>query len=267
MYFLSVVLIGTVYPIFLDVLSSQKISVGPPFYHKLIIPFIVPFMLVMAIGPKLKWIKSKIEDKSNLLILFVISIVLSFIITKNFSSNFLVNTILISSALYLFFITVKDFFISKNKNISQNIAHFGFSLLILSILFNNLFSSEIITNLKVGETFENSKTKIILESISQKKEKNYKSILANFIIESSDGDIEKLSPELRVYNQPNIVTSEADVKTTLMSDKFMVINIVQNQDYFNVRYQIKPFMLWIWLSVLLISFGGLLSFFTKEYEK
>ena len=267
MYFLSVVLIGTVYPIFLDVLSSQKISVGPPFYHKLIIPFLIPFMLVMAIGPKLKWIKSKVEDKVNLIILFFISIVLSFIIVKNFSSNFLVNTILISSALYLFFITVRDFFISKNKNISQNIAHFGFSLLILSILFNNLFSSEIITNLKVGETFENSKTKIILESISQKKEKNYKSILANFTIESSDGDLEKLSPELRVYNQPNIVTSEADIKTTLMSDKFIVINIVQNQDYFNVRYQIKPFMLWIWLSVLLISFGGLLSFLKKEYEK
>jgi len=267
MYFLSVVLIGTVYPIFLDVLSSQKISVGPPFYHKLIIPFLIPFMLVMAIGPKLKWIKSKVEDKVNLIILFFISIVLSFIIVKNFSSNFLVNTILISSALYLFFITVRDFFISKNKNISQNIAHFGFSLLILSILFNNLFSSEIITNLRVGETFENSKTKIILESISQKKEKNYKSILANFTIESSDGDLEKLSPELRVYNQPNIVTSEADIKTTLMSDKFIVINIVQNQDYFNVRYQIKPFMLWIWLSVLLISFGGLLSFLKKEYEK
>ena len=267
MYFLSVVLIGTVYPIFLDVLSSQKISVGPPFYHKLIIPFLIPFMLVMAIGPKLKWIKSKVEDKVNLIILFFISIVLSFIIVKNFSSNFLVNTILISSALYLFFITVRDFFISKNKNISQNIAHFGFSLLILSILFNNLFSSEIITNLRVGETFENSKTKIKLESISQKKEKNYKSILTKFTIENSEGDVEKLSPELRVYNQPNIVTSEADIKTTLMSDKFIVINIVQNQDYFNVRYQIKPFMLWIWLSVLLISFGGLLSFLKKEYEK
>ena len=224
-------------------------------------------MLVMAIGPKLKWIKSKVDDKVNLIISFVISIVLSFIIVKNFSSNSLVNTILISSALYLFFITIRDFFISKNKNFSQNIAHFGFSLLILSILFNNLFSSEIITNLRVGETFENSKTKIVFDSISQKKQKNYKSIITNFTIESSDGDIDKLSPELRVYNQPNIVTSEADIKTTLMSDKFIVINIVQNQDYFNVRYQIKPFMLWIWLSVLLISFGGLLGFFKKEYEK
>ena len=267
MYFLSVVLIGTIYPIFLEVLSSQKISVGPPFYHKLIIPFLIPFLMAMAIGPKLKWIKSNIVDKFYLVLFFAISIVLSFLIVKKFSTNLLINTILVSSALYLFFITLRDFFIRKYNNISQNIAHFGFSLLILSILLNNLFSSEIITNLKVGETFTSSKTKIVFKSINQKQEKNYKSIIANFSIENINQKIEDLSPELRIYNQPNIVTSEADIKTTLLLDKFIVINIVQNQDYFNVRYQVKPFMLWIWISVIVISFGGLLSFFKKEHEK
>ena len=267
MYFLSVVLIGTIYPIFLEVLSSQKISVGPPFYHKLIIPFLIPFLMAMAIGPKLKWIKSNIVDKFYLVLFFAISIVLSFLIVKKFSTNLLINTILVSSALYLFFITLRDFFIRKYSNISQNIAHFGFSLLILSILLNNLFSSEIITNLKVGEAFTSSKTKIVFKSINQKQEKNYKSIIANFSIENINETIEDLSPELRIYNQPNIVTSEADIKTTLLSDKFIVINIVQNQDYFNVRYQVKPFMLWIWISVILISFGGLLSFFKREHEK
>ena len=73
-----------------------------------------------------------------------------------------------------------------------------------------------------------------------------------------------MSPELRIYNQPNIVTSEADIKTTLISDTFIVINLVQNQDYFNIRYQVKPFMIWIWLSVILISFGGLISFIKKR---
>jgi cytochrome c-type biogenesis protein CcmF len=266
MYFLSVVLIGTVYPIFLDVLSSQKISVGPPFYHKLIVPFLIPFLLAMAIGPKLKWVKSNLDDKFSMILLLIISVLISFFILKIFKANFLINTILISSATYLFFITLRDFFIKKFNNISQNIAHFGFSLLILSILFNSLFSSEIITNLKVGETFDDSKTKIFFKSIKQKEEKNFKSIVANFNIENSMGVIENLSPELRIYNQPNIVTSEADIKTTMMSDKFIVINVVQNQDYFNVRYQVKPFMLWIWLSVLLISFGGLLSLFKKNYE-
>ena len=267
MYFLSVVLIGTIYPIFLEVLSSQKISVGPPFYHKLIIPFLIPFLIAMAVGPKLKWIKSNIEDKVYLILLFTISIVLSFLIVKKFNSNLLINTILISSALYLFFITLRDFFIKKYGNVSQNIAHFGFSLLILSILFNNLFSSEIITNLKVGETFTSSNTKIVFKSINKKEEKNYISIRANFRIENLNGIIDDLSPELRIYNQPNIATSEADIKTSLLSDKFIVFNAVQNQDYFNVRYQVKSFMLWIWLSVILISLAGFISFFKKEYEK
>ncbi len=264
MYFLSVVLIGTVYPIFLDVISSQKISVGPPFYHKLIIPFLIPFLLMMAIGPKLKWIKSDLKDKIYLFSLLVISVLISFFIVKNFNANVLVNTILISAALYLFFITLRDFFIKKYKNLAQNIAHFGFSLLILSILFNNLFSSEIITNLKVGETYNGSKTKIVFESINKKKQKNYNSIIANFSITNSEGINNNLSPELRIYNQPKITTSEADIKTTLMKDKFIVINLVQNQDYFNVRYQVKPFMLWIWLSVMIISLGGLISSLKKR---
>ena len=264
MYFLSVVLIGTIYPIFLDVLSSQKISVGPPFYHKLIIPFLIPFLLIMAIGPKLKWIRSNFENKIYLISLLIISILLSYLIVKNFEYNFLINSILISSALYLFFINLRDFFIHKSKNISQNISHFGFSLLILSILFNNLFSTEIITNLKVGETFESSKTKIVFENVSKREGKNYESIVGNFNIQNSKGKIENFLPELRIYNQPNIVTSEADIKTTLISDKFIVINLVQNQDYFNIRYQVKPFMIWIWFSVVLISFGGLISLVKKR---
>ena len=263
MYFLSVVLIGTVYPIFLDVMISKQISVGPPFYNKLIIPFLIPFLLMMAIGPKLKWTISKLQDEKYLISLLVISIILAYLILKNFNQSILINTVLVSSAFYLFFMSLRDFFV-KNKNISQNIAHFGFSLLILSILFNNLFSSETITNLKVGETFENSDTKIVFESVNQKQEKNYKSIIANFTIYNSNGDKDKLSPELRIYNQPIIVTSEADIKTTIMKDKFIVFNLVQNQEFFNVRYQVKPFMLWIWLSVILISIGGFLSILKRR---
>jgi cytochrome c-type biogenesis protein CcmF len=221
----------------------------------------------MSIGPHLKWIKSNLEDKTYLFLLLLISILLSFLIAKNFNSNFLINTILISSALYLFFVTLRDFFINKKNNISQNIAHFGFSLLLLSILFNSLFSSEIITNLKVGETFTSSENKITFVDLKQKNEKNYKSIIGNFSIQNLNDKTLNLSPELRIYNQPNIVTSEADIKTTLLADKFLVINLVQNQDYFNVRYQVKPFMLWIWLSVLLIGSGGLISLFKNKYEK
>ena len=266
MYFLTVILIGTIYPIFLEVINSQKISVGPPFYNKLIIPFLIPFLLAMAIGPKLSWIKSDLKNKIPLIIFLIISFSLSALIVKNLSISFLVNTILISSALFLFFVTLRDFLVKSSNNISQKLAHFGFSLLILSILLNNIFSTEIVTNLKVGETFKSEKFQINFESIESRNIKNYKAIVGKFNIENLDGDKDIFQPELRIYNQPNIVTSEADIKTNLFTDKFITMNVVQNQDYFNVRYQIKPFMIWIWISVLFISGGGLASLLRKKYE-
>ena len=266
MYFLSVVLIGTIYPIFLEVITSNKISVGPPFYNKLILPFLIPFLLAMAIGPNLNWIKSDFKDKFYMTIFLIISFLLSAVIIKQFDINFLINTILVTSAFFLFFSTSREFFVKRFRNLSQNIAHFGFSLLILSILFNNIFSNEVITNLKIGETFETEKFTINFENIEQEDEKNFKAIIGKFSVQNLDGSSDILNPELRIYNQPNIITSEADIKTNLLTDKFMTMNYVQNQEYFNIRYQVKPFMIWIWVSVILISFGGFLSFFKKRYE-
>ncbi len=267
MYFLSVILIGTVYPIALEVVSSEKISVGPPFYHKLIIPFLIPFLFFMAVGPKLKWVKSDLKKKKNMISFLIISLLLSIFLIRNLNLNFVTYSILLTFAFYLFFISLKDFFVKKLVNISQNIAHFGFSLFILSILFNNIYSTEIITNLKIGETFEGEKLKINFESIERKKEQNFDALIGKFKIESNDGEIEILYPELRIYNQPNIVTSEAYIKTNFIEDKFMTMNSVNNQEYFNIRYQLKPYMVWIWISVLLISLGGVTSFFKKKYEK
>ena len=266
MYFLSVVLIGTVYPIFLDAISSQKISVGPPFYHKLMIPFLIPFLIFMAIGPRLKWIKSDLKNKLSLAILLIISLLFSFFIVKNFDTKYLLNSILIGSAFYLFFITVRDFFSKKTQKLSQNIAHFGFSLLILSILFNSIFSNEIITNLKVGESYKNDDLEIVFSDLTRENKKNYVSLTGIFFIKEKNFD-NILKPELRIYNQPKIITSEADIKVTFLKDNFITINNVKNEDYFNVRYLIKPYMLWIWVSVLLITIGGLMSLFNKKYEK
>ncbi len=266
MYFLSVVLIGTIYPIFLEVITANKISVGPPFYNKLILPFLIPFLIAMAIGPNLNWVKSDFKDKFYMTIFLIISFLLSAVIIKQFDINFLINTILVTSAFFLFFSTSREFFVKRFRNLSQNIAHFGFSLLILSILFNNIFSNEVITNLKIGETFTAEKFTINFENIEQEDEKNFKAIIGKFNVQNLDGSSDILNPELRIYNQPNIITSEADIKTNLLTDKFMTMNYVQNQEYFNVRYQVKPFMIWIWISVILISFGGFLSFFKKKYE-
>ena len=264
MYFLAVVLIGTVYPIFLDVISSEKISVGPPFYHKLIVPFLIPFLLFMSLGPRLKWIKSKIENKNSLIITFIISVMLTFFIIKNLTADLLFYTVLISAAFFLFFTTLKELFIKKFNNISQTVSHFGFSLLILSILFNSILSSEIITNIKIGERYDYNKGEIFFKKIEERKESNFNSIIASFEIKDKNGKTIELKPEIRIYNQPIIITSEADIRTTLLEDKFLVMNLVKGNEYFNIRYQVKPFMVWIWISVLLLCLGGLMSLFKRK---
>ena len=264
MYFLAVVLIGTVYPIFLDVISSEKISVGPPFYQKLIVPFLIPFLLFMSLGPRLKWIKSKIENKNSLIITFIISLMLTFFIIKNLTADLLFYTVLISAAFFLFFTTLKELFIKKFNNISQTVSHFGFSLLILSILFNSILSSEIITNIKIGERYDYNKGEIFFKKVEERKESNFNSIIASFEIKDKNGKTIELKPEIRIYNQPIIITSEADIRTTLLEDKFLVMNLVKGNEYFNIRYQVKPFMVWIWISVLLLSLGGLMSLFKRE---
>ena len=72
------------------------------------------------------------------------------------------------------------------------------------------------------------------------------------------------NPELRIYSQPATITSEAHIKTSFLEDKFIVMSNIPGEDYYNIRFQIKPFMIWIWLSILLISLGGFLSISLKK---
>jgi len=268
MYFLSVILVGTVYPIFLEVLSNQKISVGPPFYHKLIIPFLIPFLIFMSVGPNLSWIKTKVKKLQiqNFLI-FLVCLIVSFFLYENIGYSNLINIILISASFYLFIIAVRDFFLKESKFYSQKISHLGFSVLILSILLNNIFSTEVIKNLKVGDKLTFNNGSITFDSITKTESKNYNSIIGHFKIEDSNQKIIELKPELRIYNQPAIITSEADIKTSLFSDKFLVMNLVKDDEYFNVKYQYKPFMIWIWISTLMMSIGGIFSLNRIKNEK
>ena len=60
-----------------------------------------------------------------------------------------------------------------------------------------------------------------------------------------------------------IATSEAAIKTTFLKDRFITINLIKDENIFNVRYQNKPFMIWIWISTLIIIFGGVFAIFDK----
>ena len=263
MFFLSVIIIGTLYPIFLEVINGLKISIGPPFYQKLIVPFLIPFLLFMAIGPKIKWIKDKFE-KINLkqLILLIISILISYLLITSYGENYLFAIPLLGLGFFLFFLTIKDFF-SKSSTLSQKLAHFGFSLFIISILFNSIFAKEYSSNMKVGDKREFMNKTLIFNNLKVVENSNYKSLVGEFELLDYRDNL-NFMPEIRIYNQPKTLTSEADIISTIYSDNFLVFNVLKDEGYYNVRYQHKPLMLWIWLSVVLISIGGILSFFKKN---
>jgi len=265
LYFLSVVLIGTIYPIFLDVILDQQISVGPPFYNKLILPFLIPFVLFMSIGPSMKWIKTnfKIGVKSFFIIIF--TLILSFITIYYIGRK---NVFLLLLFIGFFYLLLKslDQLRQKTKNFAQILSHTGFSLLLISILLNSFSSNEIIKNIQVGESFTLENEKILFQKISIEKKKNYESIIGFFEILDDKNKTINLHPEIRIYNEPEMATSEASIKTTLFKDRFITINIVKDQNFFNVRYQHKPFMIWVWISTLIIILGGLFAIFRKNKE-
>ncbi len=265
MYFLSVILVGTIYPIFLEVITNEKISVGPPFFNKLIIPFLVPFLLVMSFGPNIRWIKQKIKLVNiRLILLFIISIFISFLILIKNNPKDLFLSILIIFAIYLFLVTLKDLFKKNKLNLSQKVSHFGFSLLILSIILNGIFSKEFVTNIKIGEKYKFENGSIYFENVKSFKEKNYTKIIGNFIISENNKKDINLKPELRIFNKPIVITSEADIKVNFLHDKFLVMNLIKGNDFYNIRYQTKPLMVWIWISSILMGIGGLINLFRKK---
>ena len=265
-FFLGVVLIGTLYPIFLDTLTGTKISVGPPYYNFVLAPFLIPLLFLMTSGPKHKWISSETKNFFNLVLLLSIFLFLItfFVIKEN---SLLLNLILFFS-IYLIIQTLFDLydsFRSKSINFSRILSHLGFGLLIFSISINHIFSQESNFNLRLGESRETENYVIKFEELEQYSSNNYKSIIGNFkILNKKNLFNESLKPEIRIYNQPVTVTYEASINSRFFSDTYLTMSNISESDVFNIKFQKKPFMNFIWLSILLVSFGGIINFFNSR---
>ncbi len=265
-FYLSVVLIGTLYPVFLDTLTGEKISVGPPYYNFILAPFLIPLLFLMTSGPRHKWITSEIKKIFNIILFLsiVLFLIVFFIIKEN---DVLINLILLF-AIYLIVQTLFDFYENfKNRkiNFSRIVSHFGFGSLIFFISINHIFSVEDNFNIKPGEE-KNIRGYIVkFENLSTSSTDNYKSVIGNFEILNKEKKIKQnLKPEIRFYNQPQTITYEASIKSNFFSDTYLTMSNISDTKIFNIKFQNKPFMNFIWFSVILISFGGVLSFFDRK---
>ena len=172
------------------------------------------------------------------------------------------------SAFFLIFATLVDVYKLKKKvgmNISRIVSHISFGFLILFIGLNNNFTLEKDFNLKLGEKKNFENYQLEFKDLELKDFKNYKSVIGIFKVNNLlDNSKHVLKPEIRVYNQPSTLTYEASIRTSLIKDYYITMSNIDRSEYYNVKFQKKPLMIWIWISVIFLSLGGFLRLFENE---
>ena len=265
MFYLITVLLGTIYPIFTDALTDNKISVGPPFYNTIILPVVIIFLLFMATGPKVKWIKNKFKDIKIYFYILLASCGLNFLIIFFFKSYSVLSNLILISAIFLILSSLIDLTnaIKKNKfDLARIISHASFGFLVLFIGLNNIFTIEKDYNIKLGETKKFENYSIKLQNLELKNFKNYQAVIGELEIKNVNlNRTNILKPEIRIYDNPRTLTYEASIKTSISKDYYLTMSNIDRSDYYNIKFQKKPLMMWIWVSVIMIVFGGFLRLF------
>jgi len=270
-FFLVTVLIGTLYPIFLDVITNVKISVGPPFYNIVIIPLVIPFLFLMALGPQFKWINSQNIKLYKTLFTFLGAILINLYIYFFFGGYSILTNLIIIVAIFLilhsFLDAKKAVFKNKKFEYPRIISHLGFGLLVLFIGINHQYSLEVDFNLKVGENKKVKNYNIYFEHIKTEQNKNYQSVIGNFKLTNLKNNlVQNLNPEIRIYSNPETLTYEAAIKSKITSDLYLTMSNVSRSKYYNIKFQDKPFMVWIWISAFMIALGGFAQLMLKKNE-
>ncbi len=267
MFYLITVLLGTIYPIFTDALTDNKISVGPPFYNAIIFPVVVVFLLFMALGPRAKWIKNKFENIRIYILILTGAIGLNVAIIFFLKSYSLLSNFIIISALFLIISSLMDIAkaLKKNKlDFARIISHTSFGFLVLFIGLNDIFSLEKDYNIKLGETKKFDNYSIQLQNLELKNYKNYQAVIGKLEIKNINSNHTNiLNPEIRIYDKPKTLTYEAAIKTSLIKDYYLTMSNIDRSDYYNIKFQKKPLMAWIWISVIMIVVGGSIRLFSN----
>jgi cytochrome c-type biogenesis protein CcmF len=267
MFYLFTVLLGTIYPIFTDALTDSKISVGPPFYNAIMFPVVVIFLIFMALGPKAQWIKNKFENIRIYFLILTGAISLNLAIIFFFKSYSLLSNFIIISALFLIISSLMDISKAFKKNkfdFARIISHTSFGFLVLFIGLNDIFSLEKDYNIKLGETKKFENYSIQLQNLDLKNYKNYQAVIGKLKIKNiNSNQTNILNPEIRIYDKPRTLTYEAAIKTSLIKDYYLTMSNIDRSDYYNIKFQKKPLMAWIWISVIMIVVGGSIRLFSN----
>ena len=257
----ATVFLGTIYPLIIEAISDNKISVGEPYFNKTIIPITIPAILLMGIAPIFSWKKDtlkRIIRISSPKIIAAVILTLSFLYFYKF-----INFMGIIGIFLAFWIMSNNFLnlIFKAKGYAKEtvLAHFGVGLLILGIAGSSVWQEEKVARMNVKDKMTIKNYTIIFNEINEIKGQNYVAIQGNFLVNNKKNKITNLKPEKRLYPVTNIVTTEAAIHTSLARDLYIVLGDGNSSDGWVIRFYINPLVVWIWIGVMFMFVGGLFS--------
>ena len=263
------ILIGTIYPIIIEVITNTRISVGGPYFNSTVLPILLPGFLLMSIAPALSWQTNKIKKFKVYLIFFVgLSIV---VFLQSYFTNF--NTwgfiginlglwIIIASIIsilirYKFSATLQYF-----KSINSFVAHIGVGVMIIGITFSSIYQKEYNFNISEGETVLLENNELKFENIKIVDEKNYQSLRAVFSLSQKDKFIDYIKPGKNYYPVSKIITTEAGIYHDWFKDIYITLGN-ENEKIWYVKVYINPLVSFIWVGVIIMIFSSLIAVIKK----
>ncbi len=263
------ILLGTLYPIIVEVLTNNRISVGGPYFNSTVIPIMLPGFLLMSIAPILSWQTNKIRNAKFYVIGFLIVTVI--ILIQSFISSF--NTWgVVGLILGIWIIVASIISIISNYKINLNykffqkinpyIAHMGVGLAIIGITASSVFKSEYDFNIKTGDKFKVDNTNITLDKIETINEINFEALRANFLIEKNGGIVGVIKAGKNYYPVSKMITSEAGILHEFHRDIYFILGDQKDSEWF-VKIYINPFVSFIWFGIIIMIISGFIGIARK----
>ena len=255
------ILLGTMYPLILDILGLEKISVGVPYYNAVFIPLMIPLIFLVGYVPILFSRISKNKQMFQLLIIFLTSLVLSLL----FSINSILYFIGFFSAVWIIMNIFFDLFLyTKNSvrlksRMGMYFAHFGLAIFILgaSISENTKIEKELV--LSIGETTRIGSFDYTLNKLEEQKSVNYDAIIASVLISKNDLLVAEIKPEKRLYHSSESAMTEAGIYAKLDRDLYVSLGNMIDDNKWSLRVYDKPFIRFIWIGTIFMIIGSILS--------
>ena len=259
------ILLGTIYPIIIEVLYNKRISVGGPYFNSTVIPIMIPGFLLMSIAPILSWQTNKINNSKKYVLAFIILSVLVLIQsyfldfnTWGFVGLLLGFWIILASIIAIFSSYKIKINIKFFKIINPHVAHIGVGIAIVGITCSSVFQNELDFNLNEGDKFNVNGKTVLFEKIETTNEINFQSLRGKFLFDIEKNQSKEIEAGKNYYPVSKMITSEAGILHQWNKDIYFILGDQKNNEWF-VKVLINPFVSFIWLGVIIMMYSGLIA--------